>query len=81
MNEELTYYRADEIAEIDSTKWGFMADSYYQEFAIVAMEWQFSSPYYRTFAFDCYNWEGRTDEYTDQQYIDHLIFMIEHARS
>lgn len=80
MNENLTYYRADEIADIDSTKWGFMAGSDYQEFAIVAMEWQFSSPYYRTFAFDCYNWEGRTDEYTDQQYIDHLIFMIEQGQ-
>ena len=77
MNENLTYYRADEIADIDSTKWGFMASVDYQESAIVAIEWQFSSPYYRTFAFDCYNWEGRTDEYTDQQYIDHLIYMIE----
>ena len=79
MNENLTYYRADEIADVDSTKWGFLASVDYQESAIVAIEWQFSSPYYRTFAFDCYNWEGRTDEYTDQQYIDHLIYMIENG--
>ena len=77
MNEEVTYYRPDEIAEYDNIKWGHLASTDYQEKAIVAVEWLFSSPYYRYYTSNCYNWEGYNWEYDDTQYINGLIWNID----
>ena len=77
MNEEVTYYRPDEIAEHDNVKWGHLASTDYQNKAIVAVEWIFSSPYYRCYSSNCYNWEGYNWEYDDEQYINGLIWNIE----
>ena len=73
MNEEVTYYRPDEIAEYDNTKWGHLANTDNQDKAVVAVEWIFSSPYYRCYSSNCYNWEGYNWEYDDEQYINGLI--------
>ncbi len=77
MNEEVSYYRADEIAECDPAKWGHLDTTENQEKAIVAVEWILSSPYYRCFTTNCYNWEGYNWEYDDTQYINGLIWNID----
>lgn len=82
LREDLGYYEPSELAEYD--KWSFMSGSDYQDKAIVPIEVVITthdgtpSKDYQTFVWDVYNWEGRNDEYNDQQYIDHLIYMIDH---
>ena len=76
---DLGYYNPSDLATYPGYE--MFGNSSYQPYAIVPLEFVFSSPDHGAYAMDCYDWHGYDWEYTDEQYIDHLIYMINNGQN
>lgn len=76
---DLGYYDPADIATYPGYE--FFGSEYYQSWAIMPIEFEFSSPDHGMYAFDVHDWEGRNDEYPDEQYINHLIWMFDNGQN
>lgn len=67
------YYAASDLAELPG--WEFLGGDYYSGTFILPVEFKIEGEWQAFFA-TIWDWTGRYDEYSDQQYLDNLVWSI-----
>ena len=82
---DMGYFDCSDVCKFDGYE--YMAGEYYSGLAVYPLEVVFTDAQgnpteeHGDWFSDVYNWTGRTDVYTDQQYIDHLVWSIDYYGS
>lgn len=71
---DLGYYDAADLVYLPG--WTFLDSDYYSGKAIYPIELDVQPANHGAYFYEVYDWEGRNDEYNDQQYIDGLLYQI-----
>ena len=71
---DLGYYDSQDLIYLPG--WSFLESDYYSGMAILPIELDVQPANHGAYFYEVYDWEGRNDEYNDQQYIDGLLYQI-----